>query len=180
MISQFFPICTFLLFTIFFGSFSVLLKSAIATNISLGMFSVSCAVLYFFLNSPDVSMTEVAIGVFLNSAFYLMTIRICKIESFDRSSLIKCFWTMLLFLALFLVVYFNFGHIGTFGNIMQEGSSTFYLLSSYKDYKIPNVITVILASFRGFDTMGETIIILTSGIGIHLILKFKNGKYSYL
>ena len=36
--------------------------------------------------------------------------------------------------------------------------------------EIPNVVTAILASFRGFDTMGEVIVIFIAGISVYLIL----------
>ena len=41
---------------------------------------------------------------------------------------------------------------------------------------IPNVITVVLASFRGYDTLGETTVIFTAGIAVLLLLR---GKHSY-
>jgi multicomponent Na+:H+ antiporter subunit B len=36
---------------------------------------------------------------------------------------------------------------------------------------IPNVVTSVLASYRGFDTLGETVVIFTAGIGVLLLLK---------
>ena len=35
---------------------------------------------------------------------------------------------------------------------------------------IPNTVTTVLASFRGYDTMGETAVIFTAGIGVVAIL----------
>ena len=35
---------------------------------------------------------------------------------------------------------------------------------------IPNVVTVVLASYRGFDTLGETVVIFTAGISVLLLL----------
>jgi len=36
---------------------------------------------------------------------------------------------------------------------------------------IPNTVTTVLASFRGYDTMGETAVILTAGLGVLAILR---------
>lgn len=180
MENQIIAIYTFLFIAMFFAGFVVLSKSAIATNISLNMLSTSVAIIYFFLNAPDVSMTEVSIGVFLSTAIYLMTVRVAKVECFERSDAIKYLIFFICFSVLFIVVYSAFSQIATFGNVKIEGSGVIYLLSSYRDYQIPNVITTILASFRGFDTMGETIIILTSSFGVYSILSFKNGKYKSL
>jgi len=35
---------------------------------------------------------------------------------------------------------------------------------------IPNTVTTVLASFRGYDTMGETTVVLTAGLGVVAIL----------
>ena len=35
---------------------------------------------------------------------------------------------------------------------------------------IPNVVTTVLASYRGFDTLGETIVVFTAGLGVLVLL----------
>ena len=35
----------------------------------------------------------------------------------------------------------------------------------------PNVVTAVLASYRGYDTLGETAVIFTAGIAVLLILR---------
>jgi multicomponent Na+:H+ antiporter subunit B len=36
---------------------------------------------------------------------------------------------------------------------------------------IPNVVTSTLASYRAFDTLGETVVVFTAGIGVLVLLK---------
>lgn len=173
------PIYIFFTFAMLFGFFTISLNSAFASALASNLFSVSCALLYFFLNSPDVSMTEVSIAVFLSTAIYLMTARIIRIEYFEVPKLSKVLLGVLISIAIAFFIYNSTKAIGNFGEVFIafEGSSKEFLLSSYKDFHIPNVVTTILASFRGFDTMGETIIILTSAIGISLIIDSKNIKF---
>ncbi|MGI6680924.1 MAG: hydrogen gas-evolving membrane-bound hydrogenase subunit E [Bdellovibrionota bacterium] len=57
--------------------------------------------------------------------------------------------------------------------------SPYYVENSYKDAYIPNVVSTILADYRGFDTMFETTVILTAAIALILILsKPKRRKSS--
>ena len=35
---------------------------------------------------------------------------------------------------------------------------------------VPNMVTAILASYRGYDTWGETTVIFTAGVGVMLLL----------
>lgn len=45
-----------------------------------------------------------------------------------------------------------------------------YLEDSVKDTHTPNVVTAVLADYRGYDTLGETIVIFTAGLACILIL----------
>jgi multicomponent Na+:H+ antiporter subunit B len=47
-----------------------------------------------------------------------------------------------------------------------------YLEATSHDIGIPNVVTAVLASYRGFDTLGETTVIFAAGIGVALMLGF--------
>ena len=45
-----------------------------------------------------------------------------------------------------------------------------YIEGSEKIFGIPNVVTNVLASYRGFDTLGEVAVIFTAGVGVLLLL----------
>ena len=56
-----------------------------------------------------------------------------------------------------------------------------YLEASAKHEMPPNVVTAVLADFRGYDTLGETTVIFTGGVGVMLLLRgrrkrLKSGK----
>lgn len=52
-----------------------------------------------------------------------------------------------------------------------EVAGTHYIRNAYKDAATPNMVTVTLADYRGFDTLGETLVVLTAGIACYLILR---------
>ena len=45
-----------------------------------------------------------------------------------------------------------------------------YINDSPKEIGIPNMVTSVLASYRGYDTFGEVTVIFTAGIGVLLLL----------
>lgn len=45
-----------------------------------------------------------------------------------------------------------------------------YIEQSYEDTRTPNIVTSVLADYRGYDTLGETVVILTAGLAVILIL----------
>ncbi len=50
-------------------------------------------------------------------------------------------------------------------------AATYYVENAYKDASTPNMVTVTLADYRGFDTLGETIVVFTAGLACALILR---------
>ena len=45
-----------------------------------------------------------------------------------------------------------------------------YIEDSPDEIGIPNIVTSVLASYRGYDTLGEVTVIFTAGIGVILLL----------
>lgn len=48
-----------------------------------------------------------------------------------------------------------------------------YIQESLEKTATPNIVTAVLADYRGYDTMGETAVIFTAGIGCILMLRKK-------
>ncbi len=51
-----------------------------------------------------------------------------------------------------------------------------YIERSLKETKTPNIVTAVLADYRGYDTLGETAVILTAGLAVLLILPRRKSK----
>ncbi len=45
-----------------------------------------------------------------------------------------------------------------------------YMQDSLEEIGVPNMVTSVLASYRGYDTLGETTVIFTAGIGLLLLI----------
>lgn len=45
-----------------------------------------------------------------------------------------------------------------------------YIEGSVPETHTPNMVTAVLADYRGYDTLGETAVILTAGMAVSLIL----------
>lgn len=52
----------------------------------------------------------------------------------------------------------------------SPGASAHYVRNAYKDAATPNMVTVVLADYRSFDTLGETVVVFAAGIACVLIL----------
>jgi multicomponent Na+:H+ antiporter subunit B len=45
-----------------------------------------------------------------------------------------------------------------------------YINDAVAETGVPNLVTAVLADYRGFDTLGETTVIFIAGIGVMLLL----------
>jgi multicomponent Na+:H+ antiporter subunit B len=45
-----------------------------------------------------------------------------------------------------------------------------YIENSVEDTHTPNIVTAVLADYRGYDTLGEAVVIFTAGLACVLIL----------
>jgi multicomponent Na+:H+ antiporter subunit B len=59
---------------------------------------------------------------------------------------------------------------GTSDAPMHKHVAPRYLEQSINETNVPNVVTSVLADYRGYDTLGETTVIFTAGIGVMLLL----------
>ena len=53
----------------------------------------------------------------------------------------------------------------------QRYPSPTYVEKAAEEIHVPNVVTAVLGSYRGYDTLGETVVIFTAGIGVLLLLR---------
>ncbi|MFO7708865.1 MAG: hydrogen gas-evolving membrane-bound hydrogenase subunit E [Desulfobacterales bacterium] len=50
-------------------------------------------------------------------------------------------------------------------------AGAYYIQNAYLDAKTPNMVTVILADYRGFDTLGETVVVFAGGVACLYLLR---------
>ena len=72
---------------------------------------------------------------------------------------------------------YDLPQIGLVSSPIHQHVAPDYILGSRNDIGIPNIVTSVLASYRGYDTFGETIVVFTAGIAV-LVLLQNNKKFS--
>lgn len=52
----------------------------------------------------------------------------------------------------------------------SEHVSDHYIEHAYHDSHTPNIVTVMIADYRSFDTFGETVVVFTAGMACFFVL----------
>ncbi len=147
------------------------LRSLFAVVMLSGIYSLVSASIFVVLDAVDVAFTEAAVGAGITTVLMLGTLALTK----SREKIPV--HTPLLPLAVVLLTgaVLIYGTVGmpAFGDPQAPAHrhvAPRYLQDSPQETGIPNVVTSVLASYRGYDTLGETVVILTAGIGVMLLL----------
>lgn len=135
-----------------------------------GIFSLLMAMIYLLLAAPDVAMTEAAVGAGVSTVFLLAALS--GLKRFEVSHHRHVIEHMVVAGAFFAAMIYAFTDLpvpGSVDNPANQNVSAYYLQHTQSEIGTPNVVTAVLASYRGYDTLGELFVIFTAATGVAAI-----------
>lgn len=147
------------------------LTDLLAVVILGGIYSLLSALLWLVMDSPDVAFTEAAVGVGISTVLMLGALTLVGRE--ERPPSHSRLLPLLVVLVTGATLTWGMLDVPPFGaadNPVQGHINIRYVEDSGEETGVPNVVTSVLASYRGYDTMGESTVIFTAGVGVLLLL----------
>jgi multicomponent Na+:H+ antiporter subunit B len=146
-------------------------RNLLTATILLGIFSLLMASMYLALSAPDVAITEAAVGAGISTILLLLVLTITgKEEKTPQGNPILPFLVVLATGAGLIYATKGMPSIGDANAPANQHVASHYINESYHEIGIPNMVTSVLASYRGFDTLGETFVIFTAAISVLLLI----------
>ncbi|MEM9706827.1 MAG: DUF4040 domain-containing protein [Pseudomonadota bacterium] len=137
-----------------------------------GIYSLLCASFFVSLDAVDVAFTEAAVGAGVSTvlmlAGMLLTARREKPLTQGRTGVA----TALVILVGAALIYATID-MPAFGDATAPANAYVgqaYVERTPNEIAVPNIVTAVLASYRGFDTLGETTVVFTAGLAVMLLL----------
>jgi multicomponent Na+:H+ antiporter subunit B len=152
-------------------------KNILICTILTGCFSIFTVVMYLLLDAPDVAMTEAVVGA-LVTVFSVFAIKALYKSPYDIVSGLNPL-LLIITLALALALMMAGTDLPEFGSavaIANHKTSLYYIQNTKNDINIASVVAAILANYRGYDTLLETLVIVIGGISVALNLESKDLK----
>ncbi len=136
-----------------------------------GIFSLLIAANFFLLDAADVALTEAAIGAGISTVLFLGALALTAEHERERASS-RLLPLVVVSITTLAVIYATFDkpRFGDPQAPVQTHVAPWYLEKTPEYIDIPNVVTAVLGSFRGYDTMGEVFVVFTAGIGVLFLL----------
>jgi len=164
-------------FMIVMALYIVRLRSLFAAAMLFGIFSLLSAGLLTIMDAVDVAFTEAAVGAGISTVLILGALGLTTSEEAPPK---KHRWTAkLVVTATGLMLVYGMLDMPVYGDPnapIQTHVAPHYLEQSGGEIGIPNVVTSVLASYRSYDTFGETTVVLTAAVGAILLLGGRPGR----
>lgn len=147
------------------------LRNLFAATMLMGIYSLLSAGLFVTMDAMDVAFTEAAVGAGVSTILMLGTLALVGSEEAkpQRSPILPLFVTLVVG-GILIYGSLDMPAFGAADNPVHQHVAPYYLEESYDDTHIPNIVTVVLGSYRGFDTMGEAAVVFTALVGVLLLL----------
>ncbi|MCG8469200.1 MAG: DUF4040 domain-containing protein [Gemmatimonadetes bacterium] len=150
----------------------VRMRNLWAAVMLMGIYSFLGASWMLLLDAPDVAFTEAAVGAGISTILALATLALTTTRSKQPAR--SQAGPLAIVTVTGAVLMYGTVDMPRFGD-PEAPASTYphpsYVERTEHDIHIPNVVTAVLGSYRGYDTLGETVVIFTAGISVLLLLQ---------
>ena len=151
--------------------FVIRLRNLFAVVILLGLYSLLAATLFVHLDAVDVAFTEAAVGAGISTVLALGALALTTSREAipERIPLLPLFIVLIVGAAL-IYASLDMPLYGDATAAAHLHVAPRYIARSLSETGVPNMVTAVLASYRGYDTLGEVTVILTAAVGVVTIL----------
>ena len=149
----------------------VALRNLLAVVMLSGIYSLLAAAVFVVLDAVDVAFTEAAVGAGISTVLFIGTLALTTRT--EKAPTHKPFLPLFVVAVTGAVLIYGTLDMERFGDGSAPAHvhvAPHYLEKGEKETGVPNVVTAVLASYRGYDTLGEVTVIFTAGIGVILLL----------
>jgi len=155
----------------------IFLRDLFAIVMLFGIYSFLAAALFVTLDAVDVAFTEAAVGAGIATFLMLATLALTsrREKALPDRPLVPLVVIVIVAAAL---VYgtSDMPHFSDPGAPAHHHVAPHYIESTTTEIGVPNIVTAVLASYRGYDTLGELTVIFTAGIGVLALLWYRKRR----
>lgn len=144
-----------------------------------GVYSFLMATLMVALDAVDVGMTEAAVGAGVSTVLMLSVLGLTQTREAEPAH--RPIVPLIVALLVGAALVHGTSTLPAFGDPnapSQLHVAPEYIARAPVETGAPNIVTAVLASYRGYDTLGETTVIFTGGIGVLVLLAGRRRKVS--
>ena len=154
---------------------AIIMSDLFAVVMLFGVYSLLTAALFMDLDAVDVAFTEAAVGAGVTTVLMLASLRLTKRwEAMPRHHHFPGLLVVGITGAALVYAVLDAPLLGDPAAPVHQHVTPRYIEQGQAEVGMPNLVTAVLASYRGYDTFGETVVIFTAGLAVLLLLGIKD------
>ncbi len=147
------------------------MKDLFAVVMLSGIYGLLSASFFVTMDAVDVAITEAAVGAGI--ATLLMLVAVTMTGRYEQTASHRPVWVLVVVLVTGGLLLYGTLDMPYFGSVDAPAHlhvAPRYINDSMQEIGVSNIVTSVLASYRGFDTLGEVVVIFAAGIGVLALL----------
>jgi len=150
---------------------AIMLTDLFAVVMLFGVYSLLTATLFMDLDAVDVAFTEAAVGAGVTTVLMLSSLHLTKRwEALPRRNPLLALLAVGVTGAALVYAVLDAPLLGDPSAPVHQHVTPRFIEQGLAEVGMPNLVTAVLASYRGYDTFGETVVIFTAGLAVLLLL----------
>jgi len=154
---------------------AALLKDTLASVMAFAAYSLGISIIWLILQAPDVGLTEAAVGAGIMTILFLIALANTvtpEVDSLLESVNLRTALLVGVFVVVMGATVPALPTIGDPNSAVAGGEVTqYYIDNAYKQTDVKNAVTAVLAAYRGFDTLGEAVVVFAAGVAALSVLR---------
>ncbi len=147
------------------------MKDLFAIAMLSGIYGLLSASFFVAMDAVDVAFTEASVGAGISTLLMFVVITMTgRSENPVKHKPLLALLAVTITGGLLIYGTLDMPHFGAADAPIHQHVAPRYINDSMQEVGVINIVTSVLASYRGFDTFGEVVVIFTAGIGVLALL----------
>ena len=152
-------------------------RNLFAVVVLTGIYSFLMASVLVALDAVDVAMTEASVGAGISTVLLLGALHLVRAD--EVKPMTRPLLPLLVSVGVGAALVYGTLGLPAFSDPdapIHTHVVPRYLEKAVEETGVPNVVTAVLASYRGYDTLGETTVVFTAGAGVVALLRRRRHR----
>ena len=153
-------------------------KDLLSSVIACGIVGYSLVICFLLLKAPDLAIVQIVVDTITLIIMVAVVLDSSREELYSKPDKQGYVFAVIAILLIVILLYFFAVSIRSLDGL---GKSTLRMASHYIEGAAQktgsaNLVTGVVFDFRGYDTMGEAVVLVTAVLGVLTILRLKGKK----
>jgi multisubunit Na+/H+ antiporter MnhB subunit len=165
-------------FMILGAIYAIHAKDLLSAVITCGIVGYGLVICFLLLKAPDLAIVQIVVDTITLIIMVAVVLDSSREESYsklDLSGKVTAFTGILIMAVLLYFFIISSGNLDVLGKSSLR-MADHYIQGAAQKTGSANLVTGVVFDFRGYDTMGEAVVLVTAVLGVFTFLRLKGKK----